>query len=477
MIQTLSCSEFASLLETVKHLVEKSENYDSFLEELGFVTTHNLFGSRTYDECNDVLVKHARIDTLGAQIFHEKYNMSQEDFEWHAFQCYSYLGRFDQCIEDLKRSTPSQPKYRSIDGRGNNLNNPHWGASGTPFSRLVSKNFEDGIYSIKKSSTGSDLPNARLIVQEVLVRAVKSPPPPVTLNVIALLIILFATHDLHYQVPMQPKAVDSEILCCSKDSDHVLENALSNSACLPIEISKEDPLYKEGKIGCLNMVRSQTGEFPGQVKPGEIMNRATAYIDLSLIYGNHESDVKSIRLYEGGKLRMGKNNLMPVDATGKYIKSMDRFVAVPMASIWPTLFSRNHNHLAERLAELNPHWDDEILFQEARRINIANLQFILINSKAIESVFGRPVNESYSDRRNAGTLVEFALTYRAAHYYLPSDMLFKNENYTETKRLRLSDTIGKIELLEDDFDDALRAAVDQSINVGPYSDEVSENPC
>ena len=40
------------------------------------------------------------------------------------------------------------------------------------------------------------------------------------------------------------------------------------------------------------------------------------------------------------------------------------------------LWARQHNLVANQLAELNPSWEDERIFQEARRIVAAQLQHI-----------------------------------------------------------------------------------------------------
>lgn len=103
-----------------------------------------------------------------------------------------------------------------------------------------------------------------------------------------------------------------------------------------------------------------------QFETREQMNGVSAYLDGSGIYGATDDKLHLLRTYDDGKVNLSVCELC--DRTDQ-----------DALGLLHQVFLREHNRVAERLAEANVHWDDTKLFLEARRIVVAQLQHITFN--------------------------------------------------------------------------------------------------
>jgi hypothetical protein len=181
--------------------------------------------------------------------------------------------------------------------------------------------------------------------------------------------------------------------------------------CAPIKIADTDPYFRPLRRTCMNYVRSAptlrtdcTFGPREQVILDNVLarrllneksfqvNQATHYLDGSMIYGTSYRVMKSLRKNSGGLMLMDSLSpdnitVLPVsdDPTlchtdDKCYRSGDsRVNSHPYLLALYTVWVKEHNRIAGKLALINPHWNDETLFQETRRIIIAMIQHITFN--------------------------------------------------------------------------------------------------
>lgn len=90
-------------------------------------------------------------------------------------------------------------------------------------------------------------------------------------------------------------------------------------------------------------------------------------------------DSKSLRTLSKGLLRVDSLNILPESSNGNFATGDPRATQSPQLALMHSLFVRLHNFLVELLYYAHPRWNDETLFYEGRRINIAIYQNIVYN--------------------------------------------------------------------------------------------------
>ncbi|KAJ8915168.1 hypothetical protein NQ315_000420 [Exocentrus adspersus] len=141
---------------------------------------------------------------------------------------------------------------------------------------------------------------------------------------------------------------------------------------------------------CFPFMRS----LPGQQKlgPREQVNQNTAFLDASQVYGENHCVLRQLK-GQLGKMNFtshpvkGKDLLPQSDkhpecksASGQcFIAGDGRASEQPGLTAIHTIFMREHNRISDELRKVNPHWDEDKLFEHARKIVVAENQHITYN--------------------------------------------------------------------------------------------------
>ncbi|MBK7869901.1 MAG: T9SS type A sorting domain-containing protein [Saprospiraceae bacterium] len=315
--------------------------------------------------------------------------------------------------------------YRTIDGSHNNIAHPDWGAAGENLLRFVPAAYADGI----SSSAGANRPNPRLISNTIFAQ-------PGLIN--------------------DPKVLSDFCWVWGQFIDH--DFGLTDDGTEPamIQVPQGDPWFDPMGTGqvMIPMTRNKfdvaTGTSVGN--PRQHPNELTAFVDASGVYGSDEERAAWLRTFIGGKLRTSSNNLMPfntitgefdspinpgapkmanpVGLTQKFFVGGDvRANENPLLAAIHTIFVREHNLLCEELSKKNPGWNDEQLYQHARKLVSGSIQAILYEEWLPALGVTLPTYQGYDPDVNPQLMNLFTgAAFRLGHTLLNGNLLRVDEN-------------------------------------------------
>ena len=197
---------------------------------------------------------------------------------------------------------------------------------------------------------------------------------------------------------------DITSISASRDDDTdktVCNSCTKSSKCLPIAINNNASCSCRSRMlrGCIEFTRSSAsfGDVQCSLGKREHLNLQTSFLDGSHIYGVDQAQLETLRDRTTGRGLLavqtkGGRTLLPrqtaerpsdcldfTKATKCFHAGDDRVNQNPSLMSMQTLFVREHNRIATIMSTLNPLWEDEIVFQETRRVIIAMIQHITYN--------------------------------------------------------------------------------------------------
>jgi len=256
-------------------------------------------------------------------------------------------------------------EVRTYDGSNNNLNNPKWGATHTVLSRLAPAAYADKI----SAPAGAQRQNPRKLSNA-----------------------LFAQDS-----PLSDRMGLSDFVWVfGQLIDHDLTLSEGNDEPAMIPINFPDPHFNPGGAipnAMIRMTRTAPMEGTGtdENNPREHFNEITAWLDASCVYGSDAFRATWLRTLEDGKMKVSEGNLLPFNTeSGEF--NDDPYIDAPsmaddvgfaeklfvagdvranenvLLTAYHTLFVREHNRLCDELILQHPDWQDEQIYQHARKI-------------------------------------------------------------------------------------------------------------
>nr|XP_018909743.1 PREDICTED: peroxidase-like [Bemisia tabaci] len=396
------------------------------------------------------------------------YGLSRDDIEKGLPQIDTSRTLIQEICPPIFSTVECRPgKYRRLDGLCNNVNNPTWGATNAPYTRLIYPAFADGISDPRVSISGNPLPSARVVSRTI------HPDEGFHDHAGTVMVVAwgqFMDHDFTlFGMPLDPRNKNEPEECCNRPPQ------LKHPYCLEIEVPEDDYFYQKYKVKCQDFIRSFPSPKPGCKLGSRVpFNTLTGVIDGNTVYGVTEEFGRHLRMGVGGLLRMnpafdefGLKDLLPpkIDYPDEGCTRLNstqfcfeageiRVNEQLVLTCMHTLMAREHNKIARGLADVNPHWDDETLYQEARRIVIAEIQHITYN-EFLPIILGKEVMEKfnlltekegywdgYDPEINPNILDAFsAAAFRFGHSLLPTAVERWSKAHKFIASKRLSDLI------------------------------------
>jgi hypothetical protein len=237
--------------------------------------------------------------------------------------------------------SPYTTDNRTVDGTCNDQAKSWMGSAGARFGRNMNPN---GWFSQAETTTFLS-PNPREVSRVLFTRDSYKPVP--FLNMFAASWIQFQVHDW-------------------------FNHTLSQHSYYDVPLAADDPFRQSGQTV---MKVAKTAADPSRVQSEAAMgptypNEVTHWWDGSQIYGSDPATAARLRTFQGGKLRIDEDGLLPAAADGFEDTGTRNNWWVGLA-LMHNLFAKEHNAIAEQLAATYPLMTDQELYDKARMINAA----------------------------------------------------------------------------------------------------------